>query len=247
MFKRIIPSVQLEDNVVVKSKMFAETTYVGEPINVIKIFNDKFVDELIIIDISKTTSPNFEVLEELTSEAFMPLTYSGKINKLEYASKLFEIGFEKISLTTAAIYNPDLIIELVKKYGSQSICVCVDIKKLNQDYYVYSHLKNEVLKDTSINEFISFIADCGVGEIIVQSVDRDGTKTGFDIDLLKTLLPLPRVPVLFCGGCSSIDDLNNILSYDISGVVVGSYFTLYGPYDAPLIHYVNESLINERM
>ena len=244
--KRIIASIQLDNQEVVKSYKFNERSYIGEPTNIIRIFNDKLVDELIITDISTNyCEPDIEFLSQLTSEAFMPLSYSGMVRNIDQVSRLFSIGFEKVIFNYSAIFNPKLINDSIKIFGGQSIVVCVDVLTNSMNYELFYRDKH--LSQINIKDYIINISNMGVGEIVIQSVDKDGTQSGVNIGLLNEIKNLCKKPLVYCGGVKSNKDLKMVFDMGFSGCIVGSYFCQYGIHKAPLISYINIENVYEDM
>ena len=237
---RLIPSLLLSNRKVVKTIRFKTPSYVGDPLNVVRIFNEKEVDELCIFDInvSKNASPiDFKFLQELASECFMPLTYGGGISSVDDASRLFQIGFEKICIQSALFTNLDLLVDLVNCFGSQSIVVSVDISRgFTGVPRVY---QSSTSRRTRINaiDWINKLLLLGPGEVFVNCVDRDGTMTGPDLNLLKQLSSFISVPLIFQGGIASLSDVQHSYSAGANAVAAGSFFVYSGPHRAVLITY----------
>ncbi len=238
---RVIPVLLLKGQGLYKTVKFKEPKYVGDPINAVKIFNDKEVDELCFLDITATgenREPNYKVISEIASECFMPLSYGGGITNIEQASKLFSIGVEKIIISTAVHTNPGLVTELSTRYGAQSVVVCLDVKKsFLGKYEVYTHAG----KKNSGKNPVQFALDmqkAGAGEIIINSIDRDGTMQGYDTDLLHKVASQLEIPVIACGGAGSVEDLGKaIVQGHASAVAAGSMFVFHGKHRAVLISY----------
>lgn len=246
---RLIPVLLLSGKGLVKTVKFKNPKYVGDPINAIKIFNDKEVDELVFLDIKaskENRGPNFELLKNICSECFMPLAYGGGITKLEEVEKLYSIGFEKVIINNSAFDNPNLIKEAVRLSGSQSIIGCVDYKKsLFGKKNLYTHKKGKVLK-ISVLEYINQLIDMGIGEIIIQSVDNDGMMNGFDVDFLNDIASKVNIPVVGVGGAGNIDHIKQLLKPGhVSAAAAGSMFVFHGPHKAVLINYPNQEKVKE--
>lgn len=224
--KRIIPVLLTDGEGLVKTIRFSDPVYVGDAVNAIKIFNEKEVDELIIIDIKAThegRKPNFKLIQEIAGEAFMPLTYGGGVKELEDFAKLYRLGVEKVVVNSLLFHKPELIREVVKRYGSQAVVASIDVKKNflgKRTLFSHSGFKADLNPFDFAN---SFIRNFGVGEIFVQSVDRDGTWTGYDFDFVKDFVEKVSVPVIAAGGCSSVDDIRRILyESNADGAGIGS-------------------------
>lgn len=245
---RIIPVLLLSGDGLYKTIHFKNPKYIGDPINAVRIFNEKEVDELVLFDISaseKSISPNFDLIEEIATECFMPICYGGGINNIEDAHRLFRLGVEKISVNSAVIANGEFLRELTKTFGSSSIVVTIDVKKdILGKYYVYTKrgTKNTGIK---IENMISRLQDFGAGELIVNNIDRDGVMEGYDIKLLKTVSQIARIPVVACGGAGSIKDLKEAVEIGgISAVAAGSLFVYWGSKKGVLINYPNRKDID---
>lgn len=236
---RVIPVLLLKNRGFYKGVRFKNHSYVGDPINTIKLFNDKEVDELIILDIgaSPANSPiDFDYLQEIVSEAFMPVAYGGGIRTLEDAKKLFSLGVEKIILNTAALENPSLIQELVQRFGSQSILFSLDVKKTWLAYRTYIRCAQQKTPYTPL-ELALRMEKLGAGEIILNSIDRDGTLRGYDVALAKTLSSRLSVPLVLCGGAGGLNDLKEAKEHGAHAMAAGSMFVFHGPHRAVLISY----------
>ena len=246
---RVIPVLLLKDSGLVKTIKFKNPKYVGDPINAVKIFNEKEVDELVFLDINASKNneePNFEIVKNIASEAFMPLGYGGGITNLSQIEKLFRIGIEKVIINTAVIDYPELITEASKTFGSQSVVVSLDIKKnFFGNYELYSHSNDKSIKLRYL-ELIQKVEDLGAGEIIINSVDRDGTKSGYDLELLKKATDKVNVPVVACGGAANLEQMKMAVNYaGVSAVAAGSMFVFYGKHRAVLITYPDYNTLKE--
>jgi imidazole glycerol-phosphate synthase subunit HisF len=238
---RVIPSLLIKNGGLVKTVRFNKTTYVGDPINAIKIFNDKEVDELAVIDIEASRlkkSPNFGLLDQVSKEAFMPLAYGGGINNLEDIRRILGLGFEKVIIDSYAFSNPDFITKAADICGSQSVVVCIDIKR---DFLgrvqVYNYIRKK-LQIIAAHEYAVQAQQSGAGEIIVYSVDRDGTYEGYDIKAIKDITGRVTVPVVALGGAGKIQDFSAaVKDGGASAVAAGSLFVFHGPHRAVLITY----------
>lgn len=246
---RIIPTLLLQDSGLVKTIKFKNPKYVGDPINAVRIFNEKEVDELVLLDIKATiekAEPNFKEIEEIVSEAFMPIGYGGGINKMEHIEKLFRIGIEKIILNSAAFTNEKLIQEASSVYGSQSIVVSIDVKKdLWGAYNVYTQSGSKKVKENLI-DLVKKFQHLGAGEIIINSIDKDGTMTGFDVALIEKVSKELDIPVIASGGAGGIKDIVAAINFGASAVACGSMFIYQGIHRAVLLSYItSESVENE--
>lgn len=239
---RFIPCLLLKDSGLVKTIKFNKARYIGDPINAIKIFNDKEVDELMVLDITATSSnkgPNYNLIERFASECFMPLAYGGGIHSLDQAKKLFALGVEKICIQSAALSDTSLITKLSNNFGSQSIIVSIDVKKnlLNKHKLFSCNSK----KTLSLNweQHLQNVVSLGAGEILLNSVDKDGTMTGMDLELIEKASNLVSVPIIACGGVGSLSDIKDGVKAGASAIAAGSFFVFHGPLRAVLISYPN--------
>lgn len=238
---RIIPCLLIHNNGVVKTVNFKEKTYIGDPINTVKIFNEMAVDELMVVDIDATVlgkEPNFRLIEKIANESRMPLCIGGGIKTAKQAESIFSVGVEKIALSSAAVNNPELIREISNSVGSQSVVAVLDVKKnLFGKYQVVTHnAKNRVSGD--IESRIKDLVELGVGELVVNSVDGDGVMRGYDYALFDKVYAAASVPVTILGGAGCWDDIKEAIArYKIIGVAAGSVFVFKGKYKAVLISY----------
>jgi cyclase len=242
---RIIPSLLIQDNGLVKTVNFKNPKYVGDPINAVRIFNEKEVDELAVFDIDATVQgnePNYSLIERLASQSMMPLCYGGGVKTVEQAQRIFSLGIEKIALSSAVIQNPQLITEISERVGSQSVIIVLDVKKkLLGGYEVYTHNGK---KATGINpiKFVEEAQRLGAGEIVINSIDRDGVMKGYDLDLIAKVREKIKLPMTVLGGAGSLDDIEKVIdSHGVIGVAAGSLFVFKGPYKAVLINYPNQT------
>lgn len=250
---RIIPTLLLLDGGLVKTVKFKNPQYIGDPINAVRIFNQKEVDELVLLDINAGVEggePNYSEIEEIVSEAFMPIGYGGGIRSLYQIEKLFKLGVEKVILNTIAFTNPELVTEAARIFGNQSIVACIDIKKdLFGNYNIYINSGKTKLK-VDVLESLKKLEHLGVGEIILNSIDRDGTMNGYDLNLIQKYAQHLEIPVVASGGAGNITDLANAINAGASAVAAGSLFVYQGIHRAVLISYIDskdmDSLLNEK-
>lgn len=238
---RIIPSLLVHENGLVKTVNFKNPKYVGDPINAVKIFNEKEVDELAVFDIDATVlgkEPNYSLIERLASQSMMPLCYGGGVKTVEQAQRIFSLGIEKIALSSAVLYNPKLITEISDRVGAQSVIVVLDVKKkLLGGYEVYTHNGK---KATGINpfKFVEEAQKLGAGEIVINSIDKDGVMKGYDLDLIAKVREKISLPMTVLGGAGSLEDIEKVIDqHGVIGVAAGSLFVFRGPYKAVLINY----------
>ncbi len=238
---RVIPVLLIKGKGLYKTVKFKNEQYVGDPLNAVKIFNEKQCDELIFLDInaSKYHTPiDFRFISDVASECFMPLAYGGGISELGEIEQLLKIGIEKVILNTVLIKNSLFLEEAVKKFGSSTIVASIDLKtNLFKQYQVYSHANFE-LHDKSLNSFIKQIEGSGAGELMINSVDRDGMMSGYDLQLAEKISKGLTIPTIFCGGCKDLADIKNLLTKtETSAAAAGSFFVFKGPHKGVLISY----------
>jgi imidazole glycerol-phosphate synthase subunit HisF len=241
---RVIPALLIQKGGLVKSVRFKDHKYVGDPINAVKIFNEKEVDELVVLDISATAEkrpPNIKQVKEIAGEAFMPLGYGGGITRLDEIRELIAAGVEKVILNTSAYTNPALVTEGAKYVGSQSVVVSIDVKKnLFGKYKVY--IQNAARKtDADPVAYARQMEQAGAGEILLNSVDRDGTFSGYDTDLIHMVSESVSIPVVAIGGAATVDDLASAVKSGASAVSAGSMFVFQRPHRAVLISYPSQA------
>lgn len=240
LFNRVIPCLLLEDGGLVKTRQFGKPKYVGDPINAVRIFNDKYVDELIFLDIRASRlnqEPDYDLIERIAGECFMPLCYGGGVKSLEQAKKLVSLGVEKISVNSAFIDNPALIKQLVAELGAQSVVGAVDIKRNFWGHERVFDASRKRLTALDPETHIKQLITAGAGEIFINDVDRDGMFTGYDIERLKRLSQTSSVPLVACGGAQSLEDMQLAFENGVSAAAAGSMFVFYGPHRAVLITY----------
>lgn len=243
---RIIPCLLVHKKGLVKTVNFKDPKYVGDPINAVKIFNEKEVDELMVLDIDATVEnrgPNFEMIKNLAQECRMPFCYGGGVTTVEQAKRIIELGAEKVALSSSAIMNPQLLREIGKAVGIQSVVVVLDVKKKGllsgggYDIYIKNGKERSGVK---LKEFIQELNEIGVGELVINSIDKDGTMSGYDLSLISSVRDLTDFPMTVLGGAGSLEDVKSIISkYKIIGVAAGSLFVFKGKYRAVLINYPN--------
>lgn len=245
---RIIPCLLLQDNGLVKTVNFKKPKYVGDPINAVRIFNEKEVDELAIFDIDATVlnnEPNYSLIERISNQSRMPLCYGGGIKTIEQAKRIFSLGIEKIALSSSVVDNPNLITQIGNQVGSQSVIVVLDVKKkLFGGYEVFTHNGK---KATGIDpfKFINNAQNLGAGEIVINSIDRDGLMKGYDLGLIERVRKTTTLPVTVLGGAGSIAHIAEVIEKNgIIGASAGSLFVFKGPYKAVLINYPNSQQKN---
>ena len=243
---RVIPCLQFAGGELLKTQRFKDPVYLGDPINAVKVFNDLECDELVIVDIRATLegrAPDYAMIEEFSSEAFMPLTYGGGIRTVEQIRRILSIGIEKVVIGTAA---PDgrLISAAAGVFGSQSIVAAVDVRKSlmgRRDVWIRSATHNMKIDPCAYAERMQ---EFGAGELFVQSIDLEGARSGYDIALMKEVSAAVQIPVIACGGAGTLEDIRQLfLSSSAAGAAAGTMFVLHGKHKAPLISYPRPSEI----
>lgn len=239
---RIIPCLLLHNAGLVKTFQFSKPKYVGDPLNAVKIFNEIEVDELVLFDISASSNnkpPNLALLKSIAAESRMPMCYGGGVDSADLATKIVNLGFEKVSISSAALKRPHLIREMSEAIGSQSVVVTIDVRKnrMLPGYAIYTNNGNEKIK-SDIFDFCGQAFDYGVGEIVVQCIDRDGEMKGYDLDLAVAVRAAVSCPLTFLGGAGSVADMQRLIDeVGVVGAAAGSFFVFKGPHRAVLINY----------
>ena len=229
-----------------KTLYFRNPKYVGDPINAVKIFNEKEVDELIILDIDATVNgrdPDYKLISNVATECRMPLCYGGGVKTAEQAKKIIGLGVEKIALSAAAIQNPNLIADIAGEIGRQSVVVVLDVKKqlFGEDYDVFTHNGKKNTKRSMVEVAVQAEA-LGAGEIVINSIDRDGQMQGYDLALAHKIREAVKIPITVLGGAGSLDDIRALIHANgVIGASAGSFFIFKGVYKAVLINYPNIS------
>ncbi len=245
---RIIPSLLIDNYKLVKTIKYQNPRYLGDPINAIKIFNEKEVDELCVLDITRNKNKriDFEYLQKITSEAFMPLSYGGGIKTEEEAIELVRIGFEKVVINSAFASDPSILNKISASCGSQSVVASIDVKTDvfgRKRFYSQWGTKNEKISPL---EMCKIAEASGAGELLVNSITNDGMMNGYDIDLLKEITDSVGIPVIACGGAGKISDLyDGAKQAHVSALCAGSMFVYYGKKKAVLINYPSEKEMRE--
>lgn len=238
---RVIPCLLIKGGGLVKTRRFKNDVYVGDPINAIRIFNDKEVDELVVLDITASKDgrePNYDLVAEIASECFMPLAFGGGIRSVEQISKLFRLGVEKAVINTAIHANPTFVQEAVAAFGSQAITASVDVRRTfwRRREVVVMDGRQPTGRDPV--SYAKHAESLGVGEILLTSIDREGSMSGYDIELIADVSDAVNVPVIASGGAGSLDHFRDAVHRGhASAVAAGSMFVFYGPHRAVLISY----------
>ena len=238
---RVIPCLLLKGKGLVKTVKFENPKYVGDPINAVKIFNDKEVDELIFLDIEATVEgrkPPVKLISEIASECFMPLSYGGGLRNLDDIKAIFNLGVEKVIINSYAIENPRFINEASKFYGNQSIVVAIDVKRSTKGKYEIFSRGGKKKTNLDPVEHAMKMETLGAGEIFLNSIDRDGTMEGYDIGLIKEVAESVTIPVIACGGAGRIEHfVEAVKKAGASAVAAGSMFVFHGKHRAVLTTY----------
>jgi len=251
---RIIPCLLIHNKGLVKTMRFKDSKYVGDPINAVRIFNEKKVDELIVLDIDATREgrePNYGLIENLASECRMPLCYGGGIKNMQQAQRIFGLGVEKIAVSSIAVKNPNIITEMASRVGNQSVVVVLDVKKnvLSSNYELFTHNGS---KGTGVDpvKFALQMERAGAGELVINSIDRDGLMNGYDHTIIDRIMEVTDIPITVMGGAGSLEDIGVVVrKHGIIGAAAGSLFVFKGKFRAVLINYPTpqekEALLNE--
>ncbi len=245
---RVIPVLLLKDMGLVKTTKFTIPKYVGDPINAVRIFNNKEVDELIFLDITATSenkSPNFDLISRIASEAFMPFAYGGGVRSLEEATQILRMGAEKISINASACENPALVKEIADKHGIQSVIASIDVKKGRDNRYEIFTLNGTKAAGVDLVTYASKLERMGAGEILLNSIDNDGVMGGYDLELIASVSEAVSIPVIACGGAGKIEDFGEAVTAGASAVSAGSLFVFMGPHRAVLINYPDQEELFE--
>lgn len=229
---RVMPCLLMSHGALVKTVQFGKPTYVGDPVNAVRIFNQKEVDELILIDIAATSDgsgTDFETLEKVVGECFMPICYGGGVRSVDEMRRLYALGIEKISLSSAAIENPSLVAAAAAEFGNQAVVVTLDVKKNFLGRYTVRTHQGRMDTKRSPVDLAREMEAAGAGEILLYSIDRDGTWSGFDLKLLQAVSSVVGIPVIACGGAGSLQDLRTAVKEGgASAVAIGSMAVFQG-------------------
>lgn len=246
---RVIPCLLLKDRGLVKTKKFKDPVYLGDPRNIVKIFNEKEVDELVLLDITASIEkrkPRFDLINEIISEAFIPMTYGGGIDNIEDAARILTMGVEKIVVCTYALKNPEFIKQAAEAFGGQSVVVCIDAKKNLFGNYKAASESGRKLSGWNPADFAKKMQDMGAGEIVINSIDQDGMMNGYDIELIKSVAEAVNIPVIACGGAGKTEHLRSAVeSGHASAAAAGSMFVFQGKLRGVLINYPSQEQLKE--
>ncbi|MFZ2153285.1 MAG: AglZ/HisF2 family acetamidino modification protein [Microgenomates group bacterium] len=246
---RLIPVLLVDNGRLIKTIKFQKQIYLGDPINTIKIFNDKEVDEIVVLDITATENnkePDYKFIASLAEECFMPVCYGGGICNIDQVKKILSLGIEKISLNTALFNNRDLVKEVARKYGSQAVVASIDVKTdFFGHYHVYKN-RGKYKVNIDVFEFINELEFDGVGELLINFIDRDGMYKGYDVSFIKKVVENTKIPVTACGGAKDLEDVRNMLKVTgVAAAAAGSIFVFSSETRGVLINYPNRlELVN---
>jgi cyclase len=244
---RLIPVLLVHQRGLVKTRKFADPKYVGDPLNAVRIFNEKEVDEIVVIDIDATRErrePDYSMIGKLASECRMPLCYGGGVKSPEQVERIIRLGVEKVAVSSAAIADEEMVVESARRVGGQSIVIVLDVKKagfLTKRYELFTHNGSTA---TGIHpvDFARRMQELGAGEILLNSIDRDGTGEGYDLPLVDEVRREVSLPLTVLGGAGSLDDVQDLVRrYGVIGAAAGSMFVFKGKYRAVLIQYPSRS------
>jgi cyclase len=236
---RVIPVLSIIGNDLVKTTQFQNPRYLGDPVNAVKIFNGKGVDELIITDIRATkdrTPINFDLLTDIASQAFMPLGYGGGIQTIEEAQMIFRLGFEKLIFSSNLHDKPNLIKSCTRFAGSSSVVGAIELRKTKTGYSIFSESGTKKVSDDIVS-YINYVLSLGVGEIILTSIDHEGLMKGYDFNLINSLSTKLEVPLIINGGAGKSEDFKKAIQIGFDAVAASSFFVYYGKNNAVLITY----------
>ncbi|MFD9899656.1 AglZ/HisF2 family acetamidino modification protein [Mesorhizobium sp. UC22_110] len=241
---RVIPCLLLRGGGLYKTVKFKDPKYVGDPINAVRIFNEKEVDEILVLDIGATSErrePNFELIRDIASECFMPLAYGGGITDLGQMRRLQRIGVEKVAINSAAFRNPDLVRSACDALATSSVVAAIDVKRsFFGKYEVWIDGGRTNTKADPVQHAVN-LAKLGVGEILINNIDRDGTMSGYDVALIKKIAESVDTPVIACGGAGSLDHIQEVTQKGhVEAAAAGSLFVFHGRHRAVLINYPSQ-------
>ena len=244
---RVIPCLLVKNGGLVKTVKFAEPKYVGDPINAVRIFNEKEADELMVLDIDATANgrdPNYEMIQNLAAECRMPLCYGGGVQTAEQFKKIIGLGVEKVAISASAVNAPSLVSNAAEMVGNQSVVVVLDAKKrrFSSKYEVCTH-NGKKSSGLNVADFACKMVSLGAGEIVINSIDHDGAMEGYDYKLVEQVRNTVTVPVTVLGGAGSLGDISDLVDrFGIIGAAAGSLFVFKGKYRAVLINYPDQKL-----
>jgi len=242
MLKRVIPILLVENGELIKTKKFKNPTYIGDLLNSVKIYNELEVDELCILDRgARKLGINYSLISQFADECYAPISYGGGVNTLQEIEKILKLGVEKI-IIRSKLKDSKFMKESVEKFGSSTIVACLDYVNINGKFFFYDESSKP---ETLLKEMLDKIIDYNVGDIIFQSVDKDGTYSGYDIEFVKDLAVQIKNPIILAGGCKNIEDIKSAFDNNFSGAAAGSLFVYYSNLRGILINYQSEFEFNE--
>jgi cyclase len=245
---RVIPVLLFREGGLYKTTRFKDPVYVGDPINAVKIFNEKEVDELVFVDITATSErrrPNFERIGEIAGECFMPLCYGGGVKTVDDIKDVIACGVEKVAINSHAVENPAFVREAASELASSTIVVSIDVKRdFFGKHHVYTHGGTRKSEWNPI-EFAMLMEKMGAGELLLTSIDRDGTQKGYDLELIKSVADAVSIPVIACGGAGQVSHFSEALDAHASAVAAGSMFVFHGRHRAVLISFPSQQELKQ--
>lgn len=246
---RVMPCLLVNKDRLVKTLRFKKPSYIGDPVNAIKIYNEKEVDELIIMDIAATVEkrkPNFDLIREVADECFMPVCYGGGVSSIDEMKRLFGLGVEKVSVNSHSFNNPDLIYQSAKAFGSQSIIISMDVKQNIFGKYRFCTHSGTKASKIGVIEYVKMVEKSGAGEILLNSIDRDGTWVGFDINLINMVTDVVNIPVIALGGAGNLSDISEVVYRGgASAVALGSMAVYQGKNLGVLVNFPSREKLIE--
>lgn len=245
---RVIPTMLIDEGRAIITSRFRKPVYVGDPINSIRVFNEKEVDEMVILDItskSKQKEPNYDLIAKLASESFMPLTYGGHIVSLLQAEKVISSGIEKISFNASLFSFPETVREVATRFGNQSVVASVDVKKNLLGRTIFKTDGGRRTVKLSAPQLAEHLTQLGVGEILLTSIDHDGMRSGYNLPLIESFSKMVKVPIIACGGANTISDFLEAINAGASAVAAGAMFYFKGDHRAVLINYPDQRTLVE--
>ncbi len=247
---RVIPCLLIDRQRLVKTVGFKDPKYIGDPLNAVRILNEKQVDELVFLDISARrdgSEPDFQLLDSIARQCFMPFAYGGGVRSMEHIRRILALGAEKVVLNTAALAQPQLVAQAAREFGSQSIVVSMDVGRNWLRRRRVWDSGRRALGELDPVAHAKAMAELGAGEIFINDIDRDGTRSGYDLDLVRNVAASVHVPVVPCGGADNLADMRGAVEAGAAATAAGSMFVLYGKHRAVLITYPDRQAIRSAL
>jgi cyclase len=246
---RIIPCLLVKNKGLVKTIGFSNPKYVGDPLNAVRIFNEKEVDELIVLDIDATADgrePDYGMIKNLAAECRMPLCYGGGVKTVEQAVRIIKMGVEKVAISCLAVEKPEMVADLAKYVGSQSVVAVIDVRKNKTGAYdIFTHNGTKLRRKNPV-DFAGQLGKMGVGEIVINSIDKDGMMKGYDREIVRAIRNVTTVPITVLGGAGTLRDIESLIEeFGVIGAAAGSLFVFKGVYKAVLINYPSRAQKDE--